>query len=68
MYICICNRVTDGEIRRAMDQRGPCTLRDLRRELGVCSQCGKCAPEVRRLLREYSQTSQLSAADLVTAG
>jgi bacterioferritin-associated ferredoxin len=50
MYICICNGITEREIRGAADL-GCATLADLRRDLGVASCCGKCGPEARSILR-----------------
>jgi len=41
MYVCLCKGVTDKQIQRAVDQ-GARTMRDLRQEFGVGSQCGKC--------------------------
>ncbi|AJD47803.1 bacterioferritin-associated ferredoxin [Isoalcanivorax pacificus W11-5] len=51
MYVCLCKGITDGQIREAVDQ-GCDSLRDLRRELGVASQCGKCARQARGVIRE----------------
>lgn len=42
MYICICNGVTDREIREAA-AAGADSLDALREELGVASCCGTCA-------------------------
>ena len=50
MYICICNAVTDSEIRGAVEL-GCSSISDLRRDLGVASCCGKCEPEARRVMR-----------------
>lgn len=52
MYICICKNVTDGQIRKAVREQGVRDLRGLRRELGACDQCGKCALEARKIVRE----------------
>jgi bacterioferritin-associated ferredoxin len=41
MYVCICNGVTDRQIRRAIDG-GARSLQALNEELGVASQCGGC--------------------------
>ncbi|HXH03454.1 MAG TPA: bacterioferritin-associated ferredoxin [Candidatus Competibacteraceae bacterium] len=51
MYVCVCKAVTDRQIREAV-RDGADSMRALRRELGVCSGCGKCAPYVRELLDE----------------
>lgn len=51
MYICLCKAVTDRQIREAID-RGNTRMSDLKRELGVCTGCGKCAPNVKEILFE----------------
>ena len=42
MYVCLCNGITDGQIREAIS-RGARRLEDLSRELGVATGCGSCA-------------------------
>jgi len=49
MYICNCNGITETTIRQAVEL-GCSSLEDLRRDLGVASCCGRCAPDARRLL------------------
>jgi bacterioferritin-associated ferredoxin len=51
MYVCICNAVTDKQIRLAVNN-GCQSMRELRMELGVAGCCGKCAPDARSLLLE----------------
>jgi bacterioferritin-associated ferredoxin len=51
MYICICNAVTDREIRGAASL-GSVTLDALKQDLGVATCCGKCAQAACRLLDE----------------
>ena len=51
MYVCVCRAVTDRQIRDAA-QAGANTLKDLRRELGVSSECGKCAASALECLKE----------------
>ena len=50
MYVCLCEGVTDNQIRRCVKETGVRNLRGLRRELGACGQCGKCAPEARAII------------------
>ena len=52
MKICICKNVSDREIREAIDN-GARNMRDLREELGVGSECGKCACAAKRILRTH---------------
>ena len=50
MYVCVCRAVTDSQIRDAA-QSGVNTLKELRRELGVCSECGQCAASALECLK-----------------
>ncbi|NQD37199.1 bacterioferritin-associated ferredoxin [Permianibacter sp. IMCC34836] len=50
MYVCLCKAVTDRQIREAVEQ-GASSMRDLARELGVATQCGKCGCDARELLK-----------------
>lgn len=51
MYVCVCNAVTDGEIRGAI-ARGARSLADLKSMLAVATCCGRCADSARGLVRE----------------
>ncbi|MAQ01521.1 MAG: bacterioferritin [Alteromonadaceae bacterium] len=42
MYVCMCYGVTDTAIRKAVTDSGVGNLRDLREQLQLGSQCGKC--------------------------
>lgn len=53
MYVCICRGITDRQIRKAISG-GARRMRDLRKELGVCSDCGKCGPCAKDLLTEQA--------------
>lgn len=53
MYICICKGITDGQIRQAVND-GAASLSDLRKQLGVASQCGKCACLAKNVINEAS--------------
>ena len=41
MYVCLCKAVTDRQIKESI-AGGACTYADVRRQLGVATQCGKC--------------------------
>ncbi|MCC6380511.1 MAG: (2Fe-2S)-binding protein [Burkholderiales bacterium] len=49
MYVCVCNAVTDREIRAAADL-GARTLDDLKVSLGVGTCCGRCTDCARGVL------------------
>ena len=50
MYICVCKAVSDKQLKRAVDSGSVISLRDLTRELGVGTCCGKCVPAAREAL------------------
>ena len=49
MIVCVCQAVSDRQIRTAV-KAGATSLRDLTRELGVGTCCGKCLPEAKSAL------------------
>ncbi len=51
MYICICNAVTDKDIRQAV-KAGANDLGALQEQLGVAVNCGSCADDAAQLIRE----------------
>jgi bacterioferritin-associated ferredoxin len=51
MYVCVCNAVTERQIRACAEQ-GACTLADLEECLGVGAGCGRCKPVAHGVLSE----------------
>ena len=51
MIVCVCRRVSDHRIREAV-RDGAQTLEALQRELGVATQCGRCAECACQVMRE----------------
>ncbi len=51
MYICLCNCVTDSDIRDAAET-GVRTMAQLRMQTGCGTNCGKCEPMARDVLRD----------------
>jgi bacterioferritin-associated ferredoxin len=54
MYVCICNAITDKQIREAAEA-GARDLWDLQARLGVASNCGSCKETASEILREKRQ-------------
>jgi bacterioferritin-associated ferredoxin len=54
MYVCVCQAVTDREIHQAA-RNGAKTLKDLRRDLGVSVDCGRCASCARQCLKAANE-------------
>ncbi len=74
MYVCVCNAVTDCQIRDAYCE-GVCSMRALRERLGVAGCCGRCAPCARDVLSRCRQEQErtasrplLARAELTAAG
>ncbi|MGA9855056.1 MAG: (2Fe-2S)-binding protein [Gammaproteobacteria bacterium] len=51
MYICICNAVTESQIRQAVDE-GVSTLAALKTRLGVAASCGSCLQQADETLHK----------------
>ena len=51
MYVCICNAITDRQIRQAAES-GVRNLWQLQKELGVASNCGKCKEAAMEILSD----------------
>ena len=60
MYVCICRQVTDRDIYQAVAQ-GASRMRDLREQLGVSEQCGRCAGCAHEVLKEARQSCTCAA-------
>lgn len=56
MYVCICNAVTDREIRLCAEL-GARSIDDLRENLGVATCCGQCADAAERVLHEHCEAT-----------
>lgn len=61
MYVCLCKGITDSQIRTAVNN-GAESMRAVRDQLGVASQCGKCSSFCREIVREtLENTANLGA-------
>ena len=52
MYVCICNAITDKQIRTAAAS-GVKDLHGLQAKLGVATGCGSCGDVAAEILAEY---------------
>lgn len=50
MYVCLCKAVTDRQIKETV-LSGAGTFADVRRELGVATQCGKCCQMAKSIVQ-----------------
>lgn len=49
MYICLCEPVTDRDIKAAVST-GCRTVRDVAGQLGCCRDCGKCVRAAKEVI------------------
>jgi bacterioferritin-associated ferredoxin len=66
MYICICNRITDRQIRRVVDQ-GAGNLAEVQRQLPVAGCCGRCAASACALIHEQQSKGSVGFAPVGAA-
>ncbi len=67
MYVCLCRGVTDRQIREAI-RSGCASLCELRSQLSVCSDCGKCAGTIEALLAEGAGGAGVGRAVPIQSG
>lgn len=56
MIVCVCNNISDREIRQAVDL-GLNSMAELRRDLGVATCCGKCHSCAKEVLNDHLATT-----------
>jgi bacterioferritin-associated ferredoxin len=61
MYVCVCNAVTDRDVRTHAE-RDANTVSTVYRSLGFKPKCGKCVPLVRQLMRQAVELPEPAAA------
>lgn len=61
MYVCVCHAVTDKQIEYSVHQGKVNSMRDLQQQLGVGTQCGRCACEARDLVQQTKRAEQSSS-------
>lgn len=57
MYVCICQAVTDAEVRQAI-AAGADDVEQLAEQLGVGANCGSCREAAQALVDQHRDASQ----------
>ncbi|MFB4313393.1 bacterioferritin-associated ferredoxin [Actinomadura sp. 21ATH] len=65
MYVCICNAVTEDDVRSCM-AGGACSPKEVKAACGMKPGCGSCTKRLHALVSEYRTASEL--ADAITGG
>lgn len=58
MFVCICNGVTDSDIRQAVDA-GASSIRELNQTMSVANCCGKCTRVARQVIKSHLDASRV---------
>ena len=58
MYVCLCKGITDSQLRDAIANGGN-EFKQLKQQLAVGSQCGKCVPVAMAILAEENAKAVL---------
>lgn len=66
MYVCVCKAVSQSRIKRLVNE-GASSLREVSRETGLGTCCGKCVPQARETIAEALAAQPIRLADLVPA-
>jgi len=64
MYVCLCKGITDSHIKEAIFG-GASSVREVRLQLGVMTQCGKCGTMTKKIFDDtHPNTQANNDADL----
>jgi len=61
MYVCLCKGITDQQIKDAVEG-GANSFREVRKSLGVATQCGKCACAANSIIKDHVEVSHTNNA------
>ena len=62
MYVCLCNGLSDRDIRRAADQ-GHCSVKGAYRSLDAEVNCGRCVPMAHEMIAEQRRLCDMVPAE-----
>lgn len=61
MYVCLCNAITEREVRECAHRLGARSVEDLTAHLGLGAGCGRCLDCACQVLEEAQAASKTSA-------
>lgn len=53
MITCICHNVSDKKINQICAEKNISSIGELKKEITICTQCKKCAPEIKAILKKH---------------
>lgn len=57
MYVCICEALTEKDIKKIIDDKHCHTTRDVVRQCGAGKKCGKCLKDIEKLVYTEQQNN-----------
>ncbi|WP_016956777.1 bacterioferritin-associated ferredoxin [Catenovulum sp. SX2] len=66
MFVCLCNGITDKDIIAAAE-KGCSSLVELRKQMDIANDCGKCRKQAINILREAQPKHKIEDNDLLIA-
>jgi bacterioferritin-associated ferredoxin len=57
MYICLCQGITERDIEQSVNNGICATFKDLRQELHVSVDCGRCSGAARECLKQAKKNT-----------
>lgn len=66
MYVCLCQGITDSDIRRAVEG-GATSYKEVRESLGIATNCGSCACAAKKLVKSSAVYQAAENSDLAYA-
>jgi bacterioferritin-associated ferredoxin len=51
VYVCVCNAIRERDVRRAIEE-GACTPQEIFKAHDAEPCCGRCIPDLERMLKE----------------
>lgn len=51
MIVCICHNVNEKKIIQILEEKKLSNLSSLKKEIKICEQCKKCAPEIKEIIK-----------------
>lgn len=52
MYVCVCHALREKDVRRILREEGACTPAEIFAAVGAEPCCGRCLPDMERMLEE----------------
>jgi bacterioferritin-associated ferredoxin len=66
MYICLCKGITESQIQRSV-HKGSKNLREVRKDLDVASQCGRCLHDAKKVIKNTLQEQKHESSGIQVA-